>query len=235
MRARCALAVFVLFGTMATVQASPREVGPQASAAAQPLRQFAQPTVASQAPLQHAVAIGMGTPIRPVAAVSGLSCVPFARMATGLAIMGDARLWWHHAAGRYLRGQAPERGAVLAFMASGGMRRGHVGVVSRVVDDRTLLMDHANWAGPGIRRGTVMRNVLVVDVSDHNDWTAVRVQVGHDRGALGRTYPTHGFIYNRPAGERIMTAAAPASTELAEAASPHAARHMLLAAEALAR
>jgi surface antigen len=150
---------------------------------------------------------GGGTPILPVAQNSGLSCVPFARMATGMNISGDARLWWHNAAGTYARGQAPERGAVLAFMSSGGMARGHVGVVSRVVNPRTILLDHANWGGPGIRRGSVMRNVAVVDVSDRNDWTSVRVQVGHTAETFGRTYPTHGFIYNRPAGPRLLMAA----------------------------
>jgi hypothetical protein len=61
-----------------------------------------------------------------------------------------------------------------------------------------VLIDHANWGGPGIRRGSVMQNVSVVDVSDRNDWTAVRVQVGHDASSFGRTYATYGFIYNRP-------------------------------------
>lgn len=170
-----------------------------------------------------------GTPILHVAQTSGLSCVPFARMATGMQIRGDARLWWNAAAGTYARGNAPERGSVLAFKASGGMRRGHVAVVSRIVNDRTILIDHSNWAGPGIRPGMVMRGVTVIDVSDRNDWTAVRVQVGWDRSAFGRTYPTHGFIYNRPHRERILTASAPAMQEVAEAPSPHILQHQRLA------
>jgi hypothetical protein len=185
--------------------------------------------VASRAP-----APGFGTPILPVAQTSGLSCVPFARMATGINISGDARTWWHNAAGSYARGQLPERGAVLAFMSSGGMSRGHVGVVSRVVNARTIELDHANWAGPGIRRGTVMRGVVVVDVSDRNDWTSVRVQVGHTAESFGRTYPTHGFIYNRPVGPRLLMAGATETRELAEAPSPHAALHLRYAAATLA-
>ncbi len=180
-------------------------------------------------------AFGAGTPILPVSMTSGLSCVPFARMATGMNISGDARLWWSNAAGTYIRGNAPERGSVLAFMASGGMQRGHVAVVSRVVGPRTIQIDHSNWGGPGIRRGTVMRGVTVMDVSDRNDWTAVRVQVGHDSNSFGRTYPTHGFIYNRPAGTRMMTAEAARLTEVAEYPSPHAAQHQRLAAQLLAR
>jgi hypothetical protein len=178
--------------------------------------------------------LSLGTPILPVAQTGGLSCVPFARMATGMNISGDARMWWHNAAGTYARGQAPERGAVLAFMSSGGMSRGHVGVVSRVVNARTIEMDHANWAGPGISRGTVMRGVTVVDVSDRNDWTSVRVQVGRTAENFGRTYPTHGFIYNRPAGPRTLMAAAPGTREVAEAPSPHAALHLRFAVETLA-
>lgn len=178
---------------------------------------------------------GGGTPILPVSVTSGISCVPYARMATGMAISGDARLWWYNAAGTYARGQRPERGSVLAFMSSGGMSHGHVAVVSRVVNARTILIDHANWGGPGIRRGTVMRGVTVVDVSDRNDWTAVRVQVGHSAEAFGRTYATHGFIYNRPVGTRILTAEAEGALEVAEAPSPHAALHARLAAEGLAR
>jgi hypothetical protein len=175
-----------------------------------------------------------GTPILHVAQSAGLSCVPFVRMATGMQISGDARLWWDNAAGSYARGNAPERGSVLAFKSSGGMRRGHVAVVSRVLNDRMILIDHSNWAGPGIRRGTVMRGVTVIDVSDRNDWTAVRVQVGWNDDNFGRVYPAHGFIYNRPHGARILTAEAQPMMEVAEAPSPHVLQHQRLA-ETLAR
>ena len=193
-----------------------------------------------------------GTPILPVSISGGLSCVPFARMATGMNISGDARMWWHNAAGSYARGNAPERGSVLAFTASGGMSRGHVAVVSRVVNSRTIHIDHANWGGPGIRRGAVMRGVVVIDASDRNDWTAVRVQIGHSNDAFGRTYSTHGFIYNRPANgaDRMMEARARGFQErgfqergfqergfqeVAEGApSPHVAQHMRLTSQLFA-
>jgi len=151
----------------------------------------------------------------------GLSCVPYARMVTGMNVSGNGGQWWYNAAGVYDRGNRPQPGSVLAFRSSGGMSRGHVAVVSRVVAPRHVQIDHSNWAGPGIRRGTVMRDVNVIDVSEANDWTAVRVQVGHDAGAFGRTYPTFGFIHNRPAntilradsGTRLLTeiAEAPAA------------------------
>ncbi|MCQ4160440.1 CHAP domain-containing protein [Roseomonas sp. GC11] len=152
------------------------------------------------------------------AAISGISCVPYVRSVTGMDISGNAHLWWANAAGSYARGQRPERGSVLSFRASGGMRSGHVAVVSRVVNSREILIDHANWEGPGIRKGTVMRGVSVIDVSDRNDWTLVRVQVGHG-GDYGRPYPTNGFIHNRPAGS-MRTADNGGFEEVAEAPSP---------------
>ena len=128
----------------------------------------------------------------------GISCVPYARSVTGMNISGNGRDWWHNAAGRYARSSRPEVGAILSFPSSGGMRSGHVAVVSRVVHSRLIEIDHANWGGPGIRRGSVMQGVDVIDVSPSNDWTQVRVQVGHSNANFGREYPTHGFILNRP-------------------------------------
>ncbi len=227
--------------TQATVTAQPASArqaarattptAPRATIAPQGQAQAALLTpVVARAPL-----VGAGTTILPVAQTGGLSCVPFVRMATGMNISGDARMWWHNAAGAYARGQVPERGSVLAFMSSGGMARGHVAVVSRVVNPRTVQIDHANWAGPGIRRGSVMRGVTVVDVSDRNDWSSVRVQVGHGAENFGRTYPTHGFIYNRPASSGLMMAGGVAMNEVAEAPSPHAALHLRFALETLAQ
>lgn len=128
----------------------------------------------------------------------GISCVPYARQVTGMAVSGDGWKWWHNAAGLYARGQQPEPGSVLTFRSSAGMPHGHVAVVRRVLGPRHVLIDHANWGGPGIRRGSVMHNVSVIDVSEDNDWTAVRVQSGYNSSAFGRVYATYGFIYNRP-------------------------------------
>lgn len=131
-------------------------------------------------------------------ASGGISCVPYARAVSGIQVSGNGGDWWGNAAGLYDRGRRPEPGAVMAFRAKGGMSRGHVAVVRQVVNPREVLIDHANWGGPGIRRGSVMQNVAVVDVSDRNDWSAVKVQVGHSAEAFGQTYPVYGFIYNRP-------------------------------------
>ena len=122
----------------------------------------------------------------------GISCVPYARSVTGMAVSGNAWQWWASAAGTYERGARPESGSVLNFRSTGRMSLGHVAVVSGVIDSREITIDHANWAGGGISRG-----VRVMDVSEGNDWSAVRVSLGNN-GAYGSVYPTYGFIYNRP-------------------------------------
>ena len=122
-----------------------------------------------------------------------LQCVPFARDNTGIELAGNAATWWGAAEGVYERGSRPEVGSVLNFRANGRMRMGHVAVVSNVINSRTVEIDHANWSG----RGSVTRDISVVDVSPGNDWSAVRVALG--RGSdFGSIYPTYGFIYDRP-------------------------------------
>lgn len=163
------------------------------------------------------------------AASIGLQCVPFARHLSGIDIVGDARTWWARAEGRYERGSRPEVGSVLNFKPSGAMRLGHVSVVSQVVSPREVLVDHANWPGPGLPRGRVARNVSVIDVSPGNDWTAVRVEI-HGRGSgYGRLYPTWGFIYPRPVSQTVL--ASTPSSDL----SPAVARLNARAAAAAAR
>jgi len=128
---------------------------------------------------------------------TGISCVPFARVASGIELKGNAANWWDAANGVYARGQAPEDGSVLNFRANGHMRLGHVAVVSRVINVREIEVDHANWAGPSANKGGVSRGISVIDVSANNDWSAVRVALGHG-GDYGSVYPTYGFIYDRP-------------------------------------
>ena len=140
---------------------------------------------------------------------AGISCVPYVRQATGMAIKGNGGDWWRNAAGLYARGHAPEAGAIMAFARTGQMRSGHVAVVQEVISAREVLIHHANWAGPGIRRGSIMADVSVVDVSLKNDWSSVRVQVGRDQESLGRIYPIQGFIYDRPDNGYARTASTP--------------------------
>lgn len=138
----------------------------------------------------------------------GISCVPFARAATGIALKGNAANWWDAAAGVYQRGSQPETGSVLNFRATGHMRLGHVAVVTNVIGDREIEIDHANWSGPGASKGGVSRGIRVEDVSANNDWSAVRVGLGHT-GDYGSVYPTYGFIYDRPDDGRMLASARP--------------------------
>ncbi|MFN5630726.1 MAG: CHAP domain-containing protein [Sphingomonadales bacterium] len=132
----------------------------------------------------------------------GLQCVPFARALTGVEIRGDAHSWWDQAEGRYERGSRPKVGAVMTFVPHGNMRLGHVAAVRRIIDKRTLLISHANWSTIDGVRGHIEEDVRVIDVSEENDWS--RVRVWHTpNGALGTTeWPLHGFIYpDRPRKE----------------------------------
>jgi hypothetical protein len=115
-------------------------------------------------------------------------CVPFARSASGIDIKGNAGTWWRQAVGRFERGHEPVPGAVMSFRASSAMPLGHVAVVSRIVSDREILIDHANW-----KRSKVTLGMSAIDVSEAGDWSAVRVE--SSPGNYGRINPVDGFIY----------------------------------------
>ncbi len=118
-------------------------------------------------------------------------CVPFARNYSGLNLRGNAHTWWNGAKGLYERGHEPKIGAVMTFSSSRAMPKGHVAVVSKVVSDREILIDHANWT-----RNKVSLGQKVIDVSKNGDWSAVKVV---SNGRTGRVNPVSGFIYNTPA------------------------------------
>lgn len=119
-------------------------------------------------------------------------CVPFARNASGIEIRGNAGTWWNGAEGIYDRGHRPAPGAVMVFRSSGSMPMGHVAVVSQVISEREIRIDHANWL-----RNQVSLGMTAIDVSEKNDWSAVRVESGAD--SFGRINPVAGFIFNAPA------------------------------------
>lgn len=120
-----------------------------------------------------------------------LQCVAYARSVSGIDLHGNARTWWQQADGIYGRGQQPRVGAVLAFRASGAMPQGHVAVVGRVLDDRRVLLNHANWSRPGM----IERAALAEDVSSAGDWSEVRVWHAPTASLGLRVSPTYGFIY----------------------------------------
>ena len=133
-----------------------------------------------------------------------LQCVPYARERSGVKIYGDARTWWDQAAGRYRRGNRPKPGAVMTFRPSGSMTLGHVAAVARVIDSRTVLLDHANWSPIDGRRGQVERGVKAIDVSPANDWSQVRVWYAPLQDLGTTAWPVAGFIYNeRDDGELL--------------------------------
>lgn len=217
MKARRLVATaFVAIGVALTVNhAGASQANPQPAAQRQQAAKPAQPRPAAQAqpkrPNQAQGPRQATTQAQRIAHSNpgGISCVPYVRQATGMAIRGNGGDWWHNAAGLYARGHTPEAGAIMAFSRTGQMRAGHVAVVQEVISAREVLIHHANWAGPGIRRGSIMQDVSVVDVSLNNDWSSVRVQVGRDQESLGRIYPIQGFIYDRPDNGYVRTAATP--------------------------
>ncbi|CAO3443648.1 hypothetical protein [Azospirillum argentinense] len=121
-------------------------------------------------------------------------CVRTLRSISDFEIRGDAWTWWNTAAEQYERDKRPALGSVLVFKRSQRLGRGHVSLVSHIIDRRTIEVDHSWLDGRGLRR-----NMRVVDVSPRNDWTAVRVwHEPSDQLGL-RVYTTYGFIL--PEGE----------------------------------
>lgn len=118
-------------------------------------------------------------------------CVPFARNISGVAIWGDAVTWWAQAETKYARSGQPAEGSVLVLRGWNDDKRGHVAVVKTILSERVIRVDHANW----MHNGEVSLNVPVIDVSEANDWSEVRVW--HIPGGYwgGRTYQVQGFIH----------------------------------------
>jgi surface antigen len=139
---------------------------------------------------------------------SGLSCAPFARELSDIALYGEAASWWGAAAGRYQRDDRPVVGGVLVFRPSSRLPSGHVSVVSRIVGARQILVMQANWVPEELDQ-----DQLVVDVSARNDWSEVRVWYP-PIGQLGSfAYATYGFILpRRPASyDELARAVRPAA------------------------
>jgi surface antigen len=141
----------------------------------------------------------------------GIDCAPFARELSGIALYGDAASWWDQAAGVYRRGSRPMLGAALVFRREDRLPSGHVSVVSRVLGPRQIQVTDANWV-----HGELNEDQLVVDVSEDNDWSAVRVW-WPPIGQLGsHEYATYGFILPpAPATHDELAHATPLAAQLA--------------------
>lgn len=117
-------------------------------------------------------------------------CVEYARMRSGLAIMGDAKFWWKRAHNLYDRLSHPVEEAVMVFSGSKRLRRGHVAVVTHIVSDREVIVDQANWEN----HGEIDHDTPVLDVSKNNDWSRVKVWNIHAKQFGTHVYPVSGFI-----------------------------------------
>jgi surface antigen len=120
----------------------------------------------------------------------GTQCVPYARTRSGIKIFGDAYTWWNTAEGQYARGNLPLVGSVLVLSKTKRLRRGHVGVVTAIVSEREIRLDHANW-----QPDAIITNMAVMDASPANDWTQLRFW-NKDARMWGAVYPASGFVYN---------------------------------------
>jgi surface antigen len=122
--------------------------------------------------------------------IAGLTCAPFARELSGVALYGDAAEWWDAAAGRYSRSIDPRVGSVLVLRRQERLPSGHVSVVSRIVASRQIEVIQANWVP-----NELDVDQLVVDVSPDNDWSLVRIW-WPPVGQLGaHEYAAYGFIH----------------------------------------
>jgi surface antigen len=124
-------------------------------------------------------------------------CVPYARARSGISIHGDANTWWTQAAGRYSREASPLLGSVMVLTGYASDGRNHLAVVSELISDRGIRVDHANW----LNDGNIYVDDPVIDVSPDNDWSAVRVWNARTRAWGTRIYLVEGFIGPGPDGD----------------------------------
>ncbi|MDB5734236.1 MAG: hypothetical protein JWP16_1889 [Alphaproteobacteria bacterium] len=136
-----------------------------------------------------------------------LQCVPYARLHSSVKLYGDAYTWWQKAAGRFARGTRPREGAVMVLNNYAGPERAHVAVVRKIVSPREVRIDHANWFDDG----AIYVNDPVIDVSDENNWSSVRVWNIRTGAWGGRVYPVQGFI--GPDGSDLSVPVASASQD----------------------
>lgn len=171
------------------------EIGPSAAESAPSALVATQRPQLSQRPYVPSLAYRYGpraVDLQPriVNSPRFLQCVPYARRQSNIRIRGDAWTWWRSAKGRYDRGRQPAVGSVLVLKRK-GRSRGHLAFVRRILDDRTIVVDHANW----LNQGRIHKDIRVRDTSPGNDWSAVRVWYAPGRRYGGSTYHPHGFIY----------------------------------------
>lgn len=195
---------FALCFIAATAFAGAVAAGPNPSAPAKAKTAKTQPapsfkTAQKPAPQKVAKAQTISGRTQKAARSPGINCVQYVRSVSDIELSGDGWMWWGRAEDRYERGSAPQPGAVMVFKRTKSMVHGHVAIVSELVDERTIRINHANWAPRGGLKGRVDTDVMVQDISANNDWSSVRVW--YDKAdQFGRPYPTYGFVYSPSGG-----------------------------------
>jgi len=140
-----------------------------------------------------------------------LECVPYAREHSTVNLRGDAYTWWNKAEGVYARSGLPSLGAVMVLAGYAGRHRAHVAIVMRQISPREIRINHANW----LDDGAIYVNDPVLDVSQANDWTEVKVW-NIRSGTWGtKVYAVQGFIGPGPATPTPLVASAGPSDGIA--------------------
>jgi hypothetical protein len=144
-----------------------------------------------------------------------MQCVPYARAHSGIQIYGDAYTWWNKAAGHFERASAPSPGAVLVLANYAGPNHAHLAVVHDILSTREIRVDHANW----LNDGAVYVNDPVVDVSQNNDWSLVKVWNVRTENWGVKTYTVRGFILPTPpsATDRVARSEATSDSDESDA------------------
>ena len=132
-----------------------------------------------------------------------MQCVPFARELSGIAIRGDAYLWWQMAEGLYRKAHKPQVGAVFVMEGYNTDARGHVAVVKRLLTPRVMVVDHANW----LNDGKLHVDTPIKDVSPNNDWSMVRVWLTPASRYGSRVYTAKGFLLQDTRARQMANAA----------------------------
>jgi surface antigen len=143
-----------------------------------------EPLEYSQMPPKQGRSVVEAGPSKPI------QCVPYAREHSKIKIFGDANTWWDKADGKYPRGTAPAIGSVMVLHDYAHGDHGHVAVVRNLISAREIRVDHANW----LNDGSIYVNNPVMDVSQDNDWSVVRVFNIKTGGWGIKLFPVQGFI-----------------------------------------
>jgi len=110
--------------------------------------------------------------------------------------------WWQEASGKYAKTHAPALGSVMVLYRYAGPDRAHLAVVTAMPSAREIRIAHANW----LDQGRVYTNVPVYDMSQDNDWSAVKVYNPATQDWGTHVYDVQGFIGPGAAGD-VMAAA----------------------------